>query len=155
MTTGIEDQLSELMLRLQRLEDERDIRDLCSRYCHLADNRRWTELGELFDDDAVFVGLRQATGREDILRFLTEEFSTALDDWTHFYHTQSIEIEGDTANGRARFDAPCVLNGIPMICTGFYVDHFVKRNGKWLFASRRLDFQNFCPLSEGWGNSST
>jgi hypothetical protein len=141
--------LMNLEERVRRIEDQLAISALRARYCHLADDGRWEDVASLFDDNAEFVALSRSKGRDAILAYL-RTLPDAMDEWWHVTHNETLELDGDRANGRAYFDAPCVVGGVPHLCAGRYDDEFVRCDGRWLFARRAMTFFYLTPLSEGW-----
>jgi SnoaL-like domain len=135
--------------RLTELEDRIAIGELRASYCHLADERRWEELADLFAEDAEFRALSSVRGRAELLEYL-RGLPDVMDAFWHRTMNETLVIEGDSASGRAYFDAPCVVDGRSMLCAGRYRDEFVKEHGRWRFGSRQLDFFYFTPLTEGW-----
>ena len=140
----------DIAARLDRLEAMQAISELRSRYCLYADASAWLEVAQLFDEDAIFVGLGSARGRAEI-EMVFAGVPDAMDAWWHFVHNEITDVVGDQATGHSYFDAPCVIGGVPHVCAGRYDERFVRRNGKWLFAERRLTFFYQNPLVDGWG----
>jgi hypothetical protein len=136
--------------RLDRLEAVQAISELRARYCLYADASAWSDLAQLFDEHAVFVGLGTAKGRSEIEKVFAV-VPEAMDAWWHFVHNEITDVVGDQATGYSYFDAPCVIAGVPYVCAGRYDERFIRRNGKWLFAERRLTFFYQSPLADGWG----
>ena len=139
----------DLEARIAALEARAAISDLRARYCLYVDASRWDAVAELFAEDAEFAGLGVARGREQI-RKVFEGAPDAMDAWWHFIHNEVTEVDGDVASGSSYFDAPCVIEGVPHLCAGRYDERFAKRDGRWLFAERRLTYFYLTPLSEGW-----
>jgi mannose-6-phosphate isomerase-like protein (cupin superfamily) len=139
----------ELEQRIRAVEDRLAIAQVRARYCHLADERRWEALAELFAEDAEFVALSRSHGRAAILAYLSG-LEQAMDEWWHMTHNETLELDGDRASGQAYFDAPCVIGGVPHLCAGRYDDEFVRRDDRWLFVRRAMTFFYLTPLQDGW-----
>jgi hypothetical protein len=135
--------------RLADVEARLAISDLRARYCHLADQHRWEELAELFTEDAEFHALAAVRGRDALLEYL-RGLPQAMDAFWHRTMNETLVVDGDRAEGAAYFDAPCVVDGTPMLCAGRYDDEFVRAADGWRFSRRRLHFFWFTPLAEGW-----
>lgn len=135
--------------RLRRIEDELEIGQLRARYCHLLDDRRWTDFVDLFTPDGVFVGLESVQGHAELLRFF-QDFPNSTEDFWHFCTNGTVEIDGDTARGRISLEYLSVSNGVSYVSAGHYDDVMVRVDGRWRFRSRHITFYFLTPLSEGW-----
>jgi hypothetical protein len=140
--------------RLRHLEDIDAIRQLRAKYCHLTDAQEWVALSELFTEDADFGGLKEVTGRKDIENFVRNTLPSAMNDWAHFTHTETIDIHGNIAKGKAKFESPCIVDEKAMVCAGHYDDEFTRTSDGWKFSKRFLTFYFFVPLEKGWGGGS-
>jgi hypothetical protein len=141
--------MTDLETRLSQLETRVAISQLRALYCHLADQSRWRDLGELFTEDVTFAAAAEVHGRENLIAFFGEIGRQQEAAW-HFVHNETLSIDGDEATGRCYFDAPTVIDGVPHVCAGYYDDEFRRVSGTWLFSSRRLHFFYFAPLAFGW-----
>jgi len=122
------------------------IRDLVARYNANADSGRFAQVLELFAPDAVMEipGARH-DGREAIgamfrsVRERVEDSATegARSHLRHFTATLQIDVDdADHAHSRCYF---AVLMPQGLDHWGRYVDDFVRIDGEWKFARRRVD----------------
>jgi ketosteroid isomerase-like protein len=141
--------MSSVEERLQRLEDVAEIRTIDAAYCRLIDTGDWPGLVDLFTPDGTFDGLAAVTGSADLLAF----FSGLADGGMRFWHHVSnheIEVDGDTATVRSMLWQPCVVDGVPHVAAGRYGDRLVRTTGGWRYAVKRVRFDYWGPLREGW-----
>lgn len=133
-----------------RLIDREKIKLLKAQYCRFLDTKQWPELRSLFLDDAGFEGFGSAPTGSTVDQFITG-ISTRLTDalTVHHCHMPEITFESDT---RARaiwamVDVVELLNGNSPVeapghrgFTGYghYEDEYVRQNGEWKFAFKRL-----------------
>ncbi len=140
--TAIED-------RLRRLEDQFAISQLRARYCHLLDDRKWTEFVALFTKDGAFSGLESVRGHAALLEFFTR-FGQATPDFWHFCTNETVNLDGDTATGRVTLEYLSAADGISYVSAGHYDDVMQRVDGEWKFKSRTITFYYLSPLSQGW-----
>jgi uncharacterized protein (TIGR02246 family) len=136
---------------LQRLSDLEAIRDLARRYAHCVWQKDAAGCAALFIEDCVMdtgLGGQVLKGREAMIKAYTPTFEGS--DLQPFVHNHVIELNGDSATGTVYLDIRATMGGKAMIGSGFYEDGYVRTEGGWRFASRKLTFRHFVPLSEGW-----
>lgn len=150
-----EETLSDLESRIAALEDRADIAQLRAHYCHVLDHRDWDELISLFTEDGIFDGLAYVKGRDAIHRFFAQTVAPMAEGFWHFCSNPTIHLEGDRASGRISMEYLSVTNGVSYVSAGHYDDVFEKIDGKWYFASRKIDFYYLAPLSEGFVGKPT
>jgi ketosteroid isomerase-like protein len=136
--------------RLRRLEDLEAIRSLSAEYCRVLDVGDWPALAQLFTEDGEFVGLDRAQGHEGLIRFFAGLADGGLTAFWHYVTNLEIDLDGDTAEVRSALWQPCVQDGVPHVAAGRYVDTVVRDGGRWRYRARRVSFDYFAPLSEGW-----
>jgi ketosteroid isomerase-like protein len=131
------------------LADRQAIRALVDAYAHCADRRDADGQKALFTDDTHFVVYmdgedtdpsQELNGREA----LTPVFAdlNRYDATTHFNGQSTIALHGDRATG----ESYCLAHHLYtergerklMVASLRYRDTFVKRDGAWLFAERKL-----------------
>jgi hypothetical protein len=129
--------------------DRLAIRELFDAYAHCADRRLAEGQKALFTEDTHFVVYMNGQGSEptqviDGREGLTPVFE-ALNQYQatqHFNGQSTIELQGDRATGESYTIAHhlYVEDGERklMIANLRYGDTFVKQNGTWLFAERKL-----------------
>jgi FAD synthase len=73
-----------------------------------------------------------------------------------WHHVTNIEIDldsdtdGDTAGVRSFLWQPCVLHGVAHVAAGRYTDTVVRVDGRLRYRSKRVSFDHFTPLTDGW-----
>ena len=130
---------------LATLETKAELTDLVTAFANLADENRLHEQMSIFIPDAqvqVWIGenlLFDVTGTETI----EETFTTGTADVTRAFHMlgqQAFQIDGDTATGIVYCQVKLVTNenGVDVVGDSSirYTDTYVRRNGRWLIASR-------------------
>ncbi|MFF2661959.1 nuclear transport factor 2 family protein [Kitasatospora sp. NPDC058032] len=144
----------------QEAADRLAIRRLVDAYAHCADRRDAAGQMALFTDDTRFLVHMDATAAEPTqeLRGRTA-LAPVFDDLnqyratTHFNGQSTVTLDGDHAEGETYCLAHHVSSGPDdkrtiMIASIRYLDRFVKQDGDWLFAERRLlvDWTDTRPL---------
>ena len=134
----------------QETADRLAIRELIDRYAHCADRRDATGQMALFTPDTRFLVYMDATDEEptqrlDGLQSLAPVFAdlNAYAATTHFNGQSTVVLDGDRASGESYCLAHHLAVGEDgqrtlMIASIRYLDEFVKRDGRWWFAERRL-----------------
>jgi hypothetical protein len=133
------------------LLDREAIKELRVKYCLCLDTKNMDGLKELFHRDIVlqFGDQEVQKGVEKAITFLEGKFKI-YKFLVHFIHNQIIEINGNEAKGTCYLESYLEKDGEELICTGYYDDRFIKKNGQWLFSSRKFNVFYFVPLKEGW-----
>lgn len=139
----------DLRQAIQELRDREAIRDLAIRYAHCVWRKDVEGAIELFaegasmelDDRPPIVG--RAALVESYRGLLRGEFMP-------FVHNHVIELDGDRARGTCYLDLRATVDGKAMIGAGVYEDDYIRENGRWKFARRRLRMSHFVPITEGW-----
>ena len=148
---------TDLVARIQQLEDIEAIRRLKYRYCGLCDNGfQADEIAALFFTDGVWEAGEpwgDFEGREAIAGF----FRTMPDSVSFSVHALSngeIDVTGDTAHARWRTLIPATFKqeegGVPhwMFCD--YEDHLRKEGGRWLFTRIKAVVTRTASHAQGW-----
>jgi hypothetical protein len=159
----------ELLEREKQLDEllARDgIRDLVARYNSYGDSGRFAPLFELFASDAVmetgdlggeftrYEGLEEVTkiftGAQDRIRSRPDSSSPGY--IRHFTATHQIDlIDADHASGRLYY-AVIMAHGLDH--WGRYIDQYIRLDGRWKFAHRKVyvDGRNGTSWFAGAGN---
>ena len=136
--------------KLQQLEDRLAIRHLVDQYAYCADTRDAQGQMALFTEDTRFIVFMDAKSSEptQVINKRADLFPVFdnLNTYraTMHFNGQStvLELNDDTATGIAYCIAhhQTIKDGTQklMIANIKYHDSFVKQNGKWLFAERKL-----------------
>jgi SnoaL-like domain len=129
--------------------DRLAIRELFDAYAHCADRRDAEGQKALFTEDTHFVVYMEGEGTEPTQELNDREALTPVFDdlnryeaTTHFNGQSTIALEGDRATG----EGYCLAHHLYtedgerklMVASLRYHDMFVKTDGAWLFAERRL-----------------
>ncbi|MFF2121587.1 nuclear transport factor 2 family protein [Kitasatospora sp. NPDC058184] len=134
----------------QEAADRLAIRELVDAYAHCADRRDAEGQMALFTEDTRFLVFMDATAAEptqelrgrDALAPVFDNLNTYRAT-THFNGQSTVVLDGDRASGESYCLAHHLSYGTEaersiMIASIRYLDRFVKRDGKWFFAERRL-----------------
>jgi ketosteroid isomerase-like protein len=131
------------------LADRLAIRALVDAYAHCADRRDADRQKALFTDDTHFVVYMDGEGTDPSQELNGREALTPVfadlnryEATSHFNGQSTIALDGDRATG----ESYCLAHHISteggerelMVASLRYRDTFVKRDGAWLFAERKL-----------------
>jgi hypothetical protein len=129
--------------------DRLAIRELFDAYAHCADRRDAEGQKALFTDDTHFVVYMEGEGSAPTQELNGREALTPVFDdlnryeaTTHFNGQSTIALNGDRATG----ESYCLAHHLfteggerkLMVASLRYLDKFMKSNGTWLFAERKL-----------------
>jgi ketosteroid isomerase-like protein len=130
--------------------DRLAIRELFDAYAHCADRRDAKGQMALFTKDTRFLVYMDATSDEPTQELRGRESLAPVFEnlniyvaTTHFNGQNTVALDGDRATGESYCIAHHVSAGDDgqrtlMIASIRYLDEFVKQDGQWLFAERRL-----------------
>ncbi|MEU6848830.1 nuclear transport factor 2 family protein [Actinacidiphila alni] len=134
----------------QEAADRLAIRELIDAYAHCADRRDAKGQMALFTEDAGFVVFMDADSPEPTQKLRGRDALAPVFDnlrtyaaTTHFNGQSTITLDGANATG----ESYCLAHHLSsadetprtiMIASIRYLDTFTKRDGRWLFAERRL-----------------
>ncbi|WP_395155765.1 nuclear transport factor 2 family protein [Ilumatobacter sp.] len=149
----------DLAARIQRLEDRVELRELTIKYCAACDDRDVDGLAQLFAAEGAFIhddGTVNVTGRQSIHDFYSERLS-AMGPSVHLPYNQIVEFsDNNHGTGVVQAAAEMGLGGVTVMAKMRYHDDYVREQGAWRFARRRLRFwymQPFEDLKEGLSGS--
>ena len=123
------------------MTDHDEIRQVLVAYCQLCDDGRFEEWADLYTDDATFTVMGTTHIGRDNVRAFIEGAQPLEARGKHFLSEPYIEVDGDTAD--------CVTDyiflagkgaDIKVTSAGRYVDELVRDDGRWRFATRRIEF---------------
>lgn len=134
----------------QEAVDRLAIRELVDAYAHCADRRDAKGQMALFTEDTRFLVFmdyaspeptQHLHGRESLAPVF--DALNAYDVTMHFNGQSTVDLAGDRATGESYCLAHHLTVGedgarTMMIASIRYLDEFVKQDGEWLFAERRL-----------------
>jgi 3-phenylpropionate/cinnamic acid dioxygenase small subunit len=125
----------------ERHDDIEAIRGVLVRYCHLCDEGRFDEWGELFTEDATFTVLGEThRGRPAVQEFI-EGAQPPEQRGKHMLSEPLIDVHDDEAS--AWTDYLFVGRhggGLAVTSTGRYHDRLARQDGVWRIASREIVF---------------
>lgn len=125
------------------MDDERAIRRLMVRYCHLVDDGAFDELAHLWADDAELVLRGETATGPAAIRAMISALQTPERRGIHVSANAIIDVTGDT--GRAVSDFVFIRReGAPdplVKFVGRYVDQFVRTRDGWRFRRREVHFR--------------
>ena len=121
--------------------DHDAVRSVLAQYCHLCDDGRFEEWGELFTDDAVFTVLGTThEGRETIQAFIAAAMPPEARG-RHLLSEPHVTISGDTADVATDYAfVGRTAGGLAITSTGRYLDRLVRDDSTWRIASREIVF---------------
>jgi ketosteroid isomerase-like protein len=134
----------------QEAADRLAIRELIDAYAHCADRRDAKGQMALFTADTRFIVFMDATAAEPTQQLHGRESLAPVFDnlntyvtTTHFNGQSTVWLDGDRATGESYCLAHHLSAGEDgqrtlMIASIRYLDEFVKHDGRWMFAERRL-----------------
>lgn len=130
---------------LSSLVDRLDIIELTAKYAYRLDTRQIDLLMELWSDESpVFdeedFGLGKATGKDEIRHHFEVDIYGQMENLCHLTTNHVInEISGTRASGTCTvFAQGDVRAGGTSRATAYYQDQYVRENGTWKFASRKV-----------------
>lgn len=130
------------------LSDREAIRDLANRYAHHVWRGEVAEVVALFAVDGVLetAAMPPFRGHEALL----DAFGRMLeeDEFCPFVHNHVIELDGEVASGTCYIDLRAVMRGEQLTAWGFYEDRYVRVDGAWKFAARKVNMSSFVKLGE-------
>lgn len=132
-------------MTLETLNAQQELRNLIDAYAQLGDEKKITEVMELFTKDAtytVFMNGQQVanTTGTDILEKEFSDHATQVKTYFTLNGQHSVKIEGKTATGTSftqvkmirEQDSKNILSDYSVR----YDDDYILQNGKWLIKSR-------------------
>lgn len=120
--------------------DRLQIQEVLARYSHCVDRGRWDAFPSLFTEDCR-LDLSQLMGVYEGHAGLKQFADTLAPLGVFMRHlVTNVVIEGDGERAHVECYVTAVTGSPanPNRMTGFYDDHLVKQNGRWLLQSRRL-----------------
>lgn len=143
---------SQLLARVQRIEDHLALQQLIASYCIAVDNRDYDAVAEHFTEDGRFyhkVGFTDAKTRAGIRQFYEERLGAAGPTY-HYPHSQVLTFEDDrNATGIVTSHAEMGIADKMIIVGMRYYDRYRKGDDdRWRFVSREIWFHYFMPADE-------
>jgi hypothetical protein len=123
------------------LEDESALYRLAARYAQAVDRNDPGTLDELFTAGAVIEGPGFVINGLEAIRGIPGMLRERYRNTRHVLHQQIIAVSGDKAEGETYCTANHISAGDPpsnLVWAIRYQDRFVREQGQWRFAHRRL-----------------
>jgi hypothetical protein len=135
--------------RVARLEDRFAINDLVVSYATLLDDAQWDALGELFALKGVFASVNTTTsGRAAIIENFKVKHAPFTATW-HDPHGIVVDlIDHDHARGTVIGYAELGQPGLTLSTSIRYQDDYLREEGEWRFAKRKVLSLYSMPLSD-------
>lgn len=163
---SLEQEFAELKLRVQRLEDESAVRRVMADMMKKADERdnpRWGErMVEYYTEDGQWTSgagfadvAMTGRGTEALLKKFTK--GTRITESSHLLGTESISVEGDTANGSWLCFEPTTLRNKDgkeeaVWIMARYIAEFKRAGATWKVRTLRFEGIFCTPYEDGWHN---
>lgn len=113
-----------------------EIHDLCMAYARGVDRADAELLAAIFTEDSTVIsGVVNGSGRqfaEQITAFVRDNLEMCF----HSVANEWVDVRGDEAVGEHYAIAQMVQAGTEVLTGGRYIDHYVRRDGRWLIRSR-------------------
>ena len=157
-TGKLEQALSDLDTRLERLNDVQSIERLQSVYGYYLDKQQWDTLADLAADDGTIEIAQRGvyTGRKRVRDNLNLYGEPGVHHGVLHNHIQlqpviHVSADGKTAHARARALSMLGTYGRAGVWGGsVYENEYVKENGVWKFKHDHLYTTMFTTYDEGW-----
>lgn len=136
---------AQLEKRIDKLESEKQIREVIIKYGEYLDARDYADYAALFAKNGTWTGgFGTFTGPAAIQKMLEDNMGKPEPgfinkDNFHLDTTIVVDVEGDTATARSRylfFTRSADNRPVPTLA-GRYVDTFVREDGQWKIESRK------------------
>jgi hypothetical protein len=149
--------LEELELRIKRLEDIEEIRNLHAALVYGHDSGTWQAVADLFVEDAVcdFGPFGHPEGKKAIGEHFNME-RTRMPFRLHLLHNPVIKLDVDKAKGKWSFQAYVTQASTnrAIEVAGEYNCDYVRTKVGWKFKVCACRFHYITPYDEGWVKSN-
>ncbi|HWP65947.1 MAG TPA: nuclear transport factor 2 family protein [Candidatus Limnocylindria bacterium] len=125
------------------MDDERAIRRLMTRYCHLVDDGAFDELPQLWSDDAELVLRGETAKGPAAITAMIAALQTPERRGIHMGVNAIIDVDGDMAQALSDFVFIRREGGPDPIVkfVGRYADRFVRTRDGWRIRRREIHFR--------------
>ena len=147
--------LQDLHVRLRKLEDIEEIRDLRLTYHRFINEGDFTAVADLYTEDAdVDLDVAgRASGREDI-KALYRLVPDSLDFVKQFIHNHIVRVDGDQATGISYMEARYVRQGDSGMLACEFDETYRREADGWKISKTIVRIYFSVPLSKGWADGS-
>jgi uncharacterized protein (TIGR02246 family) len=145
--------MTDLEVRLRRVEDQLAIRQLVAEYGFAVDAHDIDRLASLFTPDAVWDmtnGSMRMEGRDEVIGRYGAVIQT-YGPSNHIAHHQAIYLDDadpDRATGLVNGHAEVWVDDRPMLAALLYDDVYRRFEGSWRFAQRTMSFLYYLDARE-------
>jgi hypothetical protein len=155
--------LAQLAQRVQRMNDETEVRNLQHSYGFYLDRKMWDDVGDLFAKDGSLELDQRGVyvGRERILRALTVFYEKPplrtgeLFDHLNLSTVVTIAADGRTASARTQQLSMLGLNGeFARWEVGTYENEFIKQDGVWKIKAVHYYPRMQTDFDKGWAKDA-
>jgi len=155
--------LAQLAQRVQRLNDETEVRNLQHSYGYYLDRKMWDDVGDLFAKDGSLELDQRGTyvGREHIIRALAVFYEKAplrrgeLFDHLNLSTVVTIAADGRTASAHTQQLSMLGLNGeFARWEVGTYENEFVRQDGIWKIKAVHYYPRMQTDFDKGWAKDA-
>jgi hypothetical protein len=156
-------ELKQLAERVTVLEDVEALHSLRYTFHQLINDNDWDQVGGLFapDADLDYLHLGHYTGAEAIGAFFAAMPGVIEKDETvtatvvkQYPHGHDVRVDGDRASGHNFFEAKAVFDHTAYVVAGKFIDTYKRVDGRWMFATVRLELYWMVPFDEGWAQDN-
>lgn len=128
--------------------DREAIRELANLYAHHVWRRDIPALVGLFAEEGALetAALPPIRGHAALLDAFGRMFEE--DEFFPFVHGHVIDVDGDAGVGTVYIDLRARMHGELLSAWGFYEDRYVRVDGAWKFANRKINMSRYVKLGE-------
>lgn len=148
--------MSDLELRVGKLEAAEEIRSLKARYAKACDDGyQPAAMAPLFTEDAVWTDVTGRFGTHDGRDAICDFFAGVSSQiaWAlHYMVAPAIEVDDDLINATGTWYLwqPCTIDGEAIWLAGTYLDRYRKESDGWKMARLELTLETMTSFNEGW-----
>ncbi len=123
------------------MSDYEEIRNAMAWYTRVIDDHEFEKLDRIFDEETIYVmSTGEVRGLGAAIQALHKVLSTGVPHRRHVYMNTAVELGGDRATATSDWYVlgPNADGGWNVLNAGRYNDEFQRKNGRWMFAARRI-----------------
>lgn len=144
--------LESLNVRLRKLEDIEEIRNLRMSYHQFVNEETFDRFDEIFSEDALvdFGYIGRAKGIQEV-RDLFLKIPRSVDVVKQFIHNHIVNVDGDDATGLAYLDARYARAGKSLMVAASFREKYRRTPKGWKICETIVNVFFSVPLDQGWG----